>query len=213
MPEPSNNGSDRIQGDESSEFLDGGNGNDTVRAGFGDDIVLGGNGDDSLTGGSVSLFTIPSDDDYIDGGNGNDRLLGVYGDDTLVGGNGDDRLNGEAGANLLTGGNGNDIFQFGFTVPLAPVVFIGQDTITDFGDGDDIINLQGLNRFGRLDLAYEFIGQEAFSGTRPEVRYRWENGNTVIELDTSQFQPVDGIVDGTIVLLGEYTLTADDFLL
>ncbi len=158
---------------------------------------------------------IADDNDYLSGGNGGDILRGGFGNDTLVGGNGDDLLMGEAGSNLLTGGNGADIFRFGYFAARQPVTAIGNDIVTDFSD-DDVIDLRPLNNFSitGADFAYTFIEQGQFSGNEPEVRYRWEGGDTIIELNTFEFStPLDTITDGTIVLSGLHVLTETDFML
>ena len=84
--------------------------------GSGDDTVEGGTGDDLLLGGS--------DDDSLDGGTGNDIVRGGSGDDTVLGGEGNDTIDGGADA---------DTFAFGESH--------GNDTITDFTDGNDPIRL------------------------------------------------------------------------
>jgi Ca2+-binding RTX toxin-like protein len=210
-----NNGNDSLFGDGGPNYINAGNGDDTVQAGFGHDVVLGGNGNDSLIGGSIGTMFSQPDDDFIAGGNGNDTMRGGWGDDTLIGGNGDDVLSGQGDRNLLIGGHGSDVFQFGFTAPRLPIPAIGQDTIADFGNGNDIVDLRAMNRdlFGSQDLAYTFIGQDAeFSGERPELRFRWEGGNTLVELNTEFFSiPMDTVVDGTITLLGIHSLTERHF--
>ncbi|MGJ7040534.1 serralysin [Shinella sp. BE166] len=80
------------------------------------------------------------------GGSGNDSILGneaknkLYGNggnDTLNGGGNTDRLDGGAGNDKLTGGFGADIFVFkkGY----------GRDTITDFKNNIDDIDLRSYN--------------------------------------------------------------------
>ena len=67
----------------------------------------------------------------LTGGNGNDTLTGGNSSDTLTGGSGNDTLTGGAGNDTLTGGNGIDTF----------VVDAGTDTITDLGNGVDIVKI------------------------------------------------------------------------
>ncbi|MCP4182067.1 MAG: hypothetical protein GY761_01930, partial [Hyphomicrobiales bacterium] len=69
-------------------------------------------------------------------------LQGLGGDDTLVGGSGADRLTGGAGNDLLAGGAGADTFHF--------EIDGDHDTITDFEDDIDIID---LSSFGYADAA------------------------------------------------------------
>jgi Ca2+-binding RTX toxin-like protein len=63
---------------------------------------------------------------------GNDNLLGGDGNDAIFGGDGNDYIEGNAGNDALTGGTGNDIFNFYL------VSANDQDTITDFGAGDEL---------------------------------------------------------------------------
>ena len=65
-------------------------------------------------------------DNYILGGKGKDTINGGKGSDTIFGGKGND---------LLTGGNGNDVFYFSGAD--------GNDTITDYTAGKDIISVEG----------------------------------------------------------------------
>ena len=93
---------------------------------------FGGNGEDILFGGS--------NNDRLDGGKGEDKLFGAPGDDKLFGGKGADLLNGGLGHDTLTGCQGDDTFVL--------AVGEGTDTITDFGNGDDVIGLSGGLVFG-----------------------------------------------------------------
>ena len=87
--------------------------------------IQGSNHDDTLTGDGEA--------NKLDGGMGKDTLMGGGGADMLVGGMGDDKL---------TGGGGADKFVFGMEH--------GEDAITDFTDGVDMIDLTafGLEGFG-----------------------------------------------------------------
>ena len=71
----------------------------------------------------------------INGTAGNDQLIGSSGDEEIFGGAGDDILNGGSGSDTLSGGEGQDIFI------LAPGE--GPDTIVDFVEGVDAIQLAG----------------------------------------------------------------------
>ncbi|MCP9480757.1 hypothetical protein NNA36_02150 [Shimia sp. CNT1-13L.2] len=117
---------DSLKGDDGYDTLKGGKGNDTLKGGKGNDELLGGNGADRLEGGKGL--------DDLSGGGGNDELLGQKGKDTL---------NGGAGADTLTGGEAADTFVF--TADGAT------DTITDFEDGTDLIDLDV--GFGSLTIA------------------------------------------------------------
>ena len=95
--------------------------------------------DNTLTGGAGK--------DSLDGGAGKDSLDGGAGADTLTGGAGNDTLTGGTGGDTLTGGAGNDIFVY--TNPnqsnrLTLTENVTFDTITDFTQGQDQIQLTGL---------------------------------------------------------------------
>lgn len=168
------NGATTLVGTNGSDYLDGGNGNDTLSGLAGDDILLGGAGNDTLNGGagadqmtggtgndsytvdnlgdvvvegvnggtdtvSVSLNSYVMADNVenlIFTGSGNfngvgnalaNTMTGGSGNDTLNGMDGDDTLSGLAGNDTLLGGNGNDSLNGG----------VGADTLTG-GAGNDI---------------------------------------------------------------------------
>ena len=99
---------------------------DTLDGGGGNDWIFGGEGDDTL-----------------DGNTGNDRLIGGEGRDVLDGGEGDDWLSGGAGTDTLTGGAGADTFAYH--------AGDGSDTITDFTNGEDVIDLSSLDSISGFD--------------------------------------------------------------
>ena len=90
-----------------------------------------GEGDDSYSG--VDLSTGQT----VIAGDGDDILVGTTGNDTLSGGDNNDVISGWFGTNdILTGGDGDDRF-----------VFLQQGTgatVTDFGTGNDVIEISGL---------------------------------------------------------------------
>ena len=100
--------------------------------------------------------------DTLSGEDGNDNLFGVDGNDTLYGGAGndflggeaaDDSLNGAAGVDILVGGAGNDVMTGGteldfFVIALADGA--GNDTITDYENGIDVVDLDGITVSGGL---------------------------------------------------------------
>ena len=106
-------------------------------------VVSGGNGNDLIRGGQGR--------DNLSGGNGNDQISGDLGNDVISGGNGRDQIFGGRGNDELTGNSGRDLF-----------IFAGQngtDTITDFRNGVDTIQIRGygsaLNSFA--DLAGDIV--------------------------------------------------------
>jgi len=127
-------GDDNLEGGRGQDIIEGGGGNDTLDGGDGDDQLDGGTGDDTLIGGQ-----------------GQDVLSGGDGDDSLIGDAGDDRLESGAGDDHLTGGENNDTFIF--------VLGTGHDTIGDFGNGDDRIDLSAFD-FGNADSVLDQASQQ-----------------------------------------------------
>ena len=86
-------------------------------------------------------------------------LEGGEGDDTIVGGAGDETIIGGDGNNTLTGGGGDDTFviQYGRSV---------DNTITDFGNGNDTIDLTAFDRISDFSDLY----------------FRQDGDNTLIDL-------------------------------
>ena len=111
------------------ENLAGSAHNDVLAGDRRDNVLDGGAGDDTLYGGP---------------GGGDDAMLGSAGNDRLFGGQGSDRLDGGAGDDRLAGGPGADVFVF------APRH--GADTITDFTDTEDQIDLTSFALSGYDDL-------------------------------------------------------------
>lgn len=199
-------GSDMISGGAGTDSIDGGCGNDTLNGDNGNDTLIGGNGRDVLQGGA--------DDDLLDGGNqedilgggmGNDTLIGDKGADTITGGIGDDDINGGKDNDELSGGDGSDTYRFRSGH--------GQDTITDFTQGADVLDLTVLNV---SDLAQLGI-QNVESG----VRINTGNGNYIeltglsaADLTRSDFLLVDApevvATDGADTFRGSNA--ADTFL-
>lgn len=146
--------------------------------------------------------------DTVDGHDGDDVLRGQSGADALDGGNHDDLLIGGTGADSLTGGSGADTFQIGF---FESGTGAAADTITDFAPGTDLIDVSGwdadLNSGG--NQAFSFIGTAAFSNTAGELRYAFNGTDTVVQGDIDG----GGSADFEIVLSGNVTLAASDFVL
>ena len=125
-------GDDLINGATQVDYINGNSGNDTINGSSQLDILYGGSGNDVLNG---------------DNGNG-DRLLGGIGEDILDGGGQRD---------TLTGGNDNDNFLFS---DLTHSVDGSEDLITDFTQGEDIVQLGvGLSGIGvaedELTISYD----------------------------------------------------------
>ncbi|MEG4277598.1 calcium-binding protein, partial [Microcoleus sp. MON1_C1] len=108
--------------------INGTNGNDNLTGTNGSDNINGFDGDDTLTG-------LRS----------NDILVGGGGSDNLSGGKGFDTLNGGLGNDNLVGGAGNDVFVLG--------TGLGIDTISDFANGQDTVQLINGLTFGQLSIS------------------------------------------------------------
>ena len=149
-----NKGNDYIQGLEGSDTLNGGDGFDFVLYGSSNaavnvnlltNAVSGGHAQgDTISNfeniyGSAYNDTLKGDNtaNLIYGNNGNNLLYGEGGNDVIVGGAGIDGLSGGAGDDELYGGLNVDSFWFWGTW--------GDDTIKDWDDGVDKINLSNTS--------------------------------------------------------------------
>src|SRR5437764_9381576 len=123
-------GNDLLDGGSGNDTLDGGVGADTMTGGLGNDIFLVDNAGDVVNENpgegtdtvktTLSSYTLTSNVEnltYIGAGNfggvGNalaNIITGGAGNDVLNGGVGNDTLDGGVGADTMTGGLGNDIF-------------------------------------------------------------------------------------------------------
>ncbi|KFG68273.1 peroxidase family protein [Microvirga sp. BSC39] len=183
-------GNDSLDGKAGDDGMYGGDGNDLLRGGTGADRMWGGKGNDTyevdnrkdeviesrgqgtdMVKASVSyslgkdvenLTLIGSQhlngsgnelDNTLIGNSGNNILKGGGGQDILKGGDGADILMGGKGKDEMTGGAGKDIFVFERS---------GHDTVTDFRDGEDKIDVSRLSGVDSLsDLAIWQAGNDA----------------------------------------------------
>jgi Ca2+-binding RTX toxin-like protein len=156
---------DRLKGQDGHDRLDGGDGADRMWGGRGNDVYMVDDRDDrvyeyrsqgsdtvkssvsySLSGTHVEKLVLAGTaningtgndlDNSLTGNAGNNVLKGLGGDDKLSGGAGNDKLCGGAGDDRLTGGTGQDTFVFERRS--------GSDTVTDFRDGHDKIDVSRL---------------------------------------------------------------------
>jgi serralysin len=185
-------------------------------------VVIGmGTGASAVTNGKVALnvdATASANGLTITGNAGNNTLTGSSTADTLDGGAGNDVLLGGLGQDTLTGGIGNDIFTFNVTKDSSTSAKKA-DVITDFVQGEDVIDLSGLDAFRKTNAVNDtFIWREtdAFSSrTQGEVRFeKFDNADTandytMIWIDNDR----DNRVEMSIRLNGLHDLTASDFIL
>ena len=147
-------GDDTIYGGGGTDFLFGGGGNDTIYGGAEFDVISSGRGNDLIYGGEGHDYLNGGEgDDHIYGGGASDGLYGEAGSDTLYGGAGDDRLSGGTNNDTLTGGAGADTYLF--------ETENGHDTITDFTNGEDLIDLREFTQItGFTDLTIDSDGDD-----------------------------------------------------
>lgn len=154
-------GTNELRGDDGDDVLDGAAGNDRLFGGAGADTLIGGDGLDRAhynvataavtldlatggTGGEAAGDTYSSIE-WVIGSNFDDDITGDAAANRLLGGEGNDTLDGAGGNDRIQGGNGNDIINGGD----------GIDTL--FGEaGDDML-------FGGNDSDFFFGGAGADS--------------------------------------------------
>jgi Ca2+-binding RTX toxin-like protein len=129
-------------------------------------------------------------------------ILGSTRAEKIVGGAGADVIHGGSGADTLTGGAGADVFVYhSFSDAVTPKKGGAVDTITDFQNGTDRIDLSDL---GHLTLK----GQSATVGAH-QVSWYVSGANTFVIGDVTG----DGKSDFIIQVSGAHAMTGSDFLL
>ncbi|MGV8854179.1 MAG: M10 family metallopeptidase C-terminal domain-containing protein [Devosia sp.] len=152
--------------------------------------------------------------------NGADHLLGdakanvmdgLGGNDVIEGGAGIDHLIGGAGYDTLTGGAGNDVFVFRSASEIGDRPG-ARDIITDFTQGQDKIDLSGIDANGAVaghqDFTFVEGNDSSFSNTPGELAWHTAGGNTIVQGDLDG----DGVHDFEIELTGNVSLKASDFI-
>ena len=113
----------------------------------------------------------------IDGGGGNDVITGSAGAEVIRGGDsGNDILNGKAGNDLMYGGNGRDVFTFdqGW----------GRDTVADYRDNYDKLDMRGSGATGYGDLAVAQVGVDTvITIGADEIVLQGINANSINQSD------------------------------
>ncbi len=155
-------GNDTLNGGLGNDTLDGGDGNDTLIGGAGADKLIGGAGIDTVSyasatiGVTLDLATIGVTNDAAgDTYSGIENVVGTaFGDiiagnasaNTIDGGNGDDFLFGMDGDDIINGGSGNDqlVGGRGFDVLRGGA---GDDRLTGSGGGNVLTGGAGSDTF------------------------------------------------------------------
>jgi len=113
--------------------------------------------------------------------------------ENAIGGHGNDRINGNYVDNVFTGGAGDDTFIIADHSMVLPaldgttrtVTDVSTDTITDFGNGNDTLDLTSFGHLGVSNVS-------------------WDDSTDVLQIDTD----LNGTYDVSVVIHGTFT-TAD----
>ncbi|HCN95932.1 MAG TPA: heme peroxidase, partial [Leclercia sp.] len=202
-----NNGANTLFGTSGSDYIDGGAGNDTLLGLAGDDVLIGGTGNDDLDGGEGAdqmaggvgndTYHVDNAGDVItEGANAGTDLVEVTAASYVMAdnlenltytGTGNFNGTGNALANTMTGGRGNDTLNG----------MDGDDTLFGLAGNDTLI---GGNGNDSLDGGQ---GADAMTGGLGNDLYTVDNaGDTVVE-------GVNGGTDTVRVSLNTFTLSQD----
>ncbi len=138
------------------------------------------------------------------------RVFAGSGADILTGGAGNDLIYGGLGGDTMRGGAGNDVFRY---QSVEDSTGEARDGIQDFATGD-VIDLSRIDVDGAVegDQAFTFIGADAFSGTRGELRATKDDGPIwLVQADTDGNGVAD--LEFLVVVADQDPITATDFLL
>ncbi len=192
-------GDDRVFGDDDNDAISDGTGEDEVHGGEGNDYVMaaadgardsyaGDAGEDTLDYSSATLSIT------VDVGRGSAHGLEIGRDlisgfEQIISGRGDDRLVAGSTSISMTGGDGNDTFEFGGAAADYQPDLVRK--ITDFTIGDRVIVASYEVRYkeGEIDQAIDDLFNDIYianeSSPRP-VRFRFEklddNDRTFIDV-------------------------------
>ncbi len=164
-------GNDTIYGGAGNDKLYGGNGNDTIVGGAGSDTLAGDAGIDTLSyAGSAAGVTVNLRTNAVSGGDAQGDTISGF--ENLTGSSFNDTFYGNSGANVMSGGDGNDVIHFGLTA--------GSDTAYG-GAGTDFL---------QIDTAAGSAGwmQAIASGSTPTLA----SGDWLLQLDTGQTYVLHG---------------------
>lgn len=237
-------GNDLLSGGDGGDTLIGGLGNDLLSGGDGGDTLIGGLGTDQMSGGAGNdTYVVDGGDAIIElSRGGTDTVLssasyalgvnlenltltgtaaingtGNSLNNALTGNSAANRLAGGAGADTLSGGDGADVFVFRTSNETSNAVGTC-DVITDFVQGQDIIDLSAIDASTKItgNNAFTWLGIGAIgASTAGELRFqKYDNAGTANDYtlvigDTDS----DTASEFMVRLTGLYDLTASDFLL
>jgi Ca2+-binding RTX toxin-like protein len=127
--------------------------------------------------------------------------------ENAIGGSGSDVLIANQAANHLTGSGSSDIFKWISASDVGTGALA--DTITDFVQGNEKIDLSGIdaNSGTSNNDAFQFLGTSAFTNHPGELRYDITGGNAHVFADLDG----NGIADFEIIVNNVTTLAVTDF--
>jgi Ca2+-binding RTX toxin-like protein len=215
-------GADIMLGNGGDDVLVGGSGDDVIEGGEGRDVQLGGDGDD------IFIAQLNDGSDMIFGGAGSDTLdlsaitggavidLGAYtpigtvkmggvtdhlmGVENVIGSEGSDTIKAGLGVNVMTGGDGEDIFVF------VSAGTANGDVITDFQVGDKI-DLSGFGSGEGQSFTLADQGTTAAGSLVISELFSEDGVDTLIQ----GYADNDGEADFSITLRGAHNLTDNAF--
>jgi Ca2+-binding RTX toxin-like protein len=191
---------------------EGGTGNDTFVIDDQSDVVreLNNGGNDTVVTDafSVNLASYPNIENATLTGDDNFSLRGTNLANRLIGNEGDNDLTGLKAKDLLLGNDGADTFVY-TAINQSTVKGSGRDTIADFTRADgDLIDLSAIDaKGGSGNQAFTWIGKQNFDDKKGELHYVVQNGNAIVQGDTTG----DGKADFAILVKGVTSLNAGDF--
>ena len=170
-----------LDGGGGADAMAGGAGNDTYYVDNSGDFVLeASNSGTDLVNSSISYVLGSNVENLIFTGTGNfagtgnalaNNIAGGAGNDTLTGGAGNDALDGGAGNDTLIGGAGNDTLTGGTGADLFIFIGTGTNTIADFTPGTDkiVFSDAGFNLGADDGLGTTTLQQLAASVFSPNI--------------------------------------------
>ena len=231
-------GDDRISAGSTSVAMSGGAGNDALAGGAGNDTISDGAGRDTVSAGGGDDHVVAAADgasDSYDGGSGQDVLdystatfsvtvdVGAgYADGLDIGhdliasfeevitGSGDDHIVAGSASVVMTGGNGNDTFEFHSADQDQQTMTVRK--ITDFTVGDRIVaatyEISYAQEDGLEDALSDMFDDIYLSadGSKQPVRFRFEevDSNALTFVDVHDRPDTDEFF--TIELVGHHHL-------
>jgi Ca2+-binding RTX toxin-like protein len=209
-------GNDKLDGDTGADAMAGGSGNDRYSVDDAGDAVTeaAGEGIDTVLT-TLSSYTLGAEVERltfsgtgIGSGIGSGDFVGTGNAlaNILTGGDGNDTLSGGGGKDRVQGGAGNDTFVLAAT---ADSVIRASDTITDFVPGADLIDLAAI---AGVDFFQGPIGDGTIAAN--SIGWRESGGNTIVYVNKTAAGEAVGSAQMAIVLTGTgLGLSDSDFLL